>query len=103
MPSAFLLRPFNDLQDTPGFLLGKRPRLHDADAITDFAGVGLIVRFEPFRDTLHAAIQGMALAPLDRHHDRLLHLVADDQALAYLARRASLGFVMRRFFHRRSS
>src|SRR5687767_5756192 len=67
--------------------LGGRQRagLHDEDPVADAALVGLVVRLEARRLAQHLAVEGVLHAVLDGDDDRLVHLVADHEALADLA------------------
>src|SRR3954454_4044717 len=80
-----LLGLLEDLDDTPA--LGRRQRtgLHDQDPVADAAVVLLVVRLELRRTPQDLAVQRVLDPVLDRDHDRLVHLVADDEALTDLA------------------
>jgi hypothetical protein len=80
------LGTLQDLHDTPA--LGRRQRtgLHDQDAVADATVVLLVVGLQLGRAPQDLAVEGVLDTVLDRDHDGLVHLVADDQALTGLAR-----------------
>src|SRR3954453_14398829 len=80
-----LLGLLEDLHDAPALGGGQRPGLHDQDAVADAAVVLLVVGLELRRTPQPLAVQRVLDAVLDRDHDGLVHLVADDEALADLA------------------
>src|SRR5699024_4504427 len=65
--------------------------LHDQDAVADAALVLLVVGLEPQRLTHDLAVEGVLDAVLDGDDHRLVHLVADHEALADLAAASRLG------------
>src|SRR5689334_14453156 len=75
----------DDRDEAPTLGGGQRTGLHDLDPVADAALVVLVVRLQLDRATHDLAVQGVLHAVLDGHDDRLVHLVADDQALADLA------------------
>src|SRR3954453_13037706 len=80
-----LLGLLDDL-DQPPPLGGRRgPGLHDLDAVPDTGDVLLVVRLELAGPADDLAVQPVLHAVLDLDDDGLLHLVADDEALADLA------------------
>src|SRR5690625_1465159 len=82
---SLLLRLLEDLHDAPPLGGRQGPGLHQQDTVADAGDAVFIVCLEPARATDDLAVAGVPITVLDRHHDRLLHLVADDQALAGLA------------------
>src|SRR4051794_22445586 len=80
-----LLRLLEDLDDAPALGGRQRTGLHEEDAVTDAAAVGLVVRLQLRRPPHDLAVQRVLHAVLDGHDDGLVHLVADDQALTDLA------------------
>src|SRR5918996_3978877 len=70
-----------DLADPPALLLGQRARLLDDDAVAHLARVRLVVRLQLLGHADDALVLGVAIHPLDLDHPRLLHGVADDDAL----------------------
>src|SRR5690606_30682662 len=62
----------------PALALGEGPVLDDAHPVAHLAGVVRVVRHEA-RIAAHVLlVAGVAHEPLDPHHHRLVHLVADD-------------------------
>src|SRR5262245_54154769 len=90
------LRPLHEFDEAPALVLGQRPRLHEADRVAHLALVLLVVDLELRAATHVAAIRLVLHQPLDRHHHRLVHAVADHLAHAGLAAVANQG---RRFGH----
>src|SRR5690349_23953778 len=87
---VLLLRLLDDLHHAPALGRAERAGLHQEHAVTDATLVGLVVGLEPERTAQHLAVEGVLDAVLDGDDDRLVHLVADDQALTDLAGRALL-------------
>src|SRR6478736_5825984 len=87
---ACLLGALEDLHDAPTLGGGQRTGLHDQDPVADATVVLLVVRLELGRASQDLAVEGVLDAVLDGDHDGLVHLVADDEALAGLARPALL-------------
>src|SRR5207237_4692563 len=83
-------RLLDDLGDAPPLLLGQRSRLDDAYAIADATSGLCVVHLVPPRVPYHLLVQGMRLRVPHEDDHRLLHLVADHDALAHLAPRASV-------------
>src|SRR5438105_4259722 len=83
-------RLLDDLGDAPSLFLGKGPCLDDAHAIADAARGLPVVHLVPARVPHHLLVQGMRLRVPHEHDHCLLHLVADDDALAHLAAGAGL-------------
>src|SRR5919205_764520 len=82
---------FEDLDHAPPLVLRQRPGLHDAHAVPGLRRVVLAVRLHALGARDHLAVQRVREATLDRHHDRLLHLVAHHDPNARLARAALRG------------
>src|SRR6266702_7056633 len=78
------LGPFEDLHDAPPLGGRQRTSLHQQDPVAD-AALLLVVRLQLAGTAHHLAVQRMLHLVLDRHHDGLLHLVADHVALTDLA------------------
>src|SRR3954465_13954637 len=76
----------DDLDQPPPLVLRQGPRLDDAHGVADLRRVLLVVGLQPLRARHHLAIDGVRHATLDRHHHRLLHLVAHHETGARLAR-----------------
>src|SRR4051794_4628891 len=89
-----LLGLLEDLHDAPALGRRQRPRLHDQDPVTDAAVVLLVVGLELRRTPQHLAVERVLDPVLDRDDDGLVHLVADDQALADLAPGVPLGSLL---------
>src|ERR671915_1083543 len=81
-PSLGLLK---DLHDAPPLGRRQRPGLHQAHPVTDAALVALVVGLVFRRTSDDLAVQGVLHAVFDGDDDGLVHLVADDEALADLA------------------
>src|SRR3954466_659439 len=64
---------------------GGRPGLHDLHPVADARDVLLVVGLQLARAPDDLAVEAVLHAVLDLDDDGLLHLVADDQALAHLA------------------
>src|SRR5690348_12444904 len=88
MARSPLARAFDDLDHAPPLVLRQRPGLHDAHPIPRLRRVVLAVRFHALGARDHLAVQRVREATLDRHHHRLLHLVAHHDANPRLARAA---------------
>src|SRR6185437_8778032 len=88
-----LLRLLEDLDHAPALGRGQRPGLHQKDPVADTTGVLLVVRLQLAGTAHDLAVQRVLDAVLDRHHDGLVHLVADHQALTDLAAVAVFGAV----------
>src|SRR3954462_12121160 len=84
-PDYLLLGLLEDLHDAPALGRGQRAGLHQPDPVADSAGVVLVVRLVPRRTADDLAVQRVLDAVLDRDDHRLVHLVADHEALADLA------------------
>src|ERR1044072_1479962 len=84
-PDYLLLCLLEDLHDAPALGRGQRTGLHQPDPVTDSAGVVLVVRLVPRRTADDLAVQRVLDAGLDRDDHRLVHLVADHEALADFA------------------
>src|SRR5207245_7571087 len=83
-----LLGLLQDLSDAPTLGLGYRPRLGDKHAVSDAAGVLLVVGGVLVRPSQDLAVEVVARRVADGDHHRLVHLVAHDHADAGLAPRA---------------
>src|SRR4051812_28994675 len=79
-----LLRPLENFDYPPALGRRQRPGLHQQHAVADAAFL-LVMRLELARAPQHLAVEGVLDPVLHHDHDRLLHLVADDDALADLA------------------
>src|SRR5215211_6487759 len=79
-----LLSLFYDLDDAPPLRRRQRTGLHQEHPVADAAGVLLVVRLELVRAAHDLAVQAVLDAVLDLDHHRLVHLVADHEALADL-------------------
>jgi len=82
--SVSLLGLLEDLDEAPALGSAHRAGLHHAYPVTNGGTVLLIVCLEPAGLTQHLAIQTVLDPILDRNHNGLVHLVADDVALADL-------------------
>src|ERR1700710_525642 len=71
-----------DLDQPPALGGRQRTGLHQLHPVTDPGGVGLVVRFDLCGGAQHLAVQRMLLAVLQRHYDRLIHLVRNDVTLS---------------------
>src|SRR6476469_6929164 len=87
---APLLRLLEDLHDAPARARAQRPGLHEEHPVAYAAGVLLVVGLELVRTTQRLLVERVLDPVLDGHDDGLVHLVADDQALADLAEAAML-------------
>src|SRR4051812_1249946 len=84
-PLLVLLGLLDDL-DQPPPLGGRRgPGLHDLHSVADAGDPLLVMRLQLARTADDLAVQAVLHAVLDLDDDGLLHLVADDEALADLA------------------
>src|SRR5438477_3541723 len=90
---------FEDLHDAPALGGRQRTGLHEQHPVADAARVLLVVRLQLAGTAQHLAVQRVLDPVLDRHHDGLVHLVADDEALPDLAPPARLGFRSLLFAH----
>src|SRR6478735_6574874 len=79
-----------DLDDAPALRRGQRPGLHEEDAVADAGAVLLVVSLQLVRAANDLAVHRVLEAVLDGDDDGLVHLVADDEALAGLAEPALL-------------
>src|SRR5579884_559546 len=70
---------------TPALLLGDRTGLDDPHAVADAGHLGLVVHLELVRVAHDLLVQRVGLLLLHQDHHRLVHAVADDDALAGLA------------------
>src|SRR3954462_9434202 len=80
-----LLGLLDDLDQAPPLGGRRRPGLHDLHPVADARDVLLVVGLQLVGATDDLAVQAVLHAVLDLDHDRLLHLVADHQALTDLA------------------
>src|SRR6476620_4028542 len=80
-----LLGLLDDLDQPPPLGGGRGPGLHDLHAVADAGDVLLVVRLQLAGPADDLAVQPVLHAVLDLDDDGLLHLVADDEALADLA------------------
>src|SRR3954468_8607090 len=85
LPRA-LLGLLEDLDDAPALGGRQRPGLHDLDLVADDALVLLVVRLELAGATHDLAVETVLHAVLHEDHHGLVHLVADHEARADLAR-----------------
>src|SRR3954470_10785395 len=76
----------DDLDQPPPLVLRQRPRLDDAHGVADLRRVLLVVGLQPLRARHHLPIDRVRHATLDRHHHRLLHLVAHHESGTRLPR-----------------
>src|SRR5690349_164662 len=90
MCPVLLLRLLDDLHHAPALGRAERAGLHQEHTVADAALVGLVMGLEARRAAQHLAVERVLDAVLDGDDHGLVHLVADDQALADLARRALL-------------
>src|SRR5215213_7842596 len=81
----WLLGLLDDRDEPPPLGGRRRPGLHDLHAVTDARDVLLVVGLQLARTADDLAVEAVLHAVLDLDDDGLLHLVADDQALAHLA------------------
>src|SRR6185437_12859951 len=77
-PPLVLRGRMQDLADDPTLLFTQRARLFDPHAVTGFAGILLIVRLELVRAPHRLLVDAMPHREVDRHDNRLVHLVRDD-------------------------
>src|SRR5215210_920961 len=80
-----LLGLLQDLDQPPPLGGRQRPGLHDLHPVADARDPLLVVRLELARAPDDLAVQAVLHAVLDLDDDRLVHLVADDEALSDLA------------------
>src|SRR3954470_7679290 len=80
-----LLRLLDHLDQPPALARRQRPGLHDLHAVADARDIVLVVGLQLARAAEDLAVEAVLHAVLDLDDDGLLHLVADDQALADLA------------------
>src|SRR6266496_1931942 len=85
LPVCRLLRLLEDLHDPPALCRRQWPGLHQQHPVADAARVLLVVRLQLAGVPQDLAVERMLDPVLDGHHHRLVHLVADDQALPDLA------------------
>src|SRR6478609_9182351 len=85
------LRLLEDLDDAPALRRGQRPGLHEEDAVADAGAVLLVVSLQLVRAANDLAVHRVLEAVLDGDDDGLVHLVADDEALAGLAEPTRFG------------
>src|SRR5690606_2392109 len=71
---------FQDLHQPPSLALRQRAGLHDFHDVADFRFVVFVVRHVFLRAADRFAVQLVPSERFHRHHDRFLHLVADDPA-----------------------
>src|SRR5688572_12392900 len=94
-----LPRALDDLDEPPALVLGQRTRFSDAHEVPRLRRVLLVVRFQLGRVRDHLPVDGMRHAPLDRHDNGLLHLVAHDTAQARFAHAALRRFCFGHISH----
>src|SRR5215217_3173495 len=75
-----LLRLLDHPGDHPALAAAHRPRFDDGDAVADLDVAVLVVREKLRGAALCLAVELVPRLPLDGDGDRLLHLVADDNA-----------------------
>src|SRR5918995_1366534 len=75
---------FEDLDDAPPLRRREWTGLHQEHAVAGDGGVLLVVGLELVGPADDLAVQRVLEAVLDGHDDRLVHLVADDEALSDL-------------------
>src|SRR5487761_1459867 len=80
-----LLGLLQDFRYPPPLGRGQRPGLHQQHPVADAAGVVGVVRGVLLRPPDDLAVLGVLDPVLGEHHDGLVHLVADHEALAALA------------------
>src|SRR5580765_2001246 len=68
-------------QDRPALALGDRPALLNAHGLADLVDIGLVMRRILLRAPHELLVDRVHDAALDLDDDRLVHLVADDDAL----------------------
>src|SRR3954447_15127210 len=76
-----LLGLFEHGDQAPALGGAERAGLHDAHAVAHAGLVALVVGLQPDGLAQHLAVQAVLHPVLDRDDDRLVHLVADDEAL----------------------
>src|SRR5688572_33319283 len=86
--AQLLTSAVDDLDHAPPLVLRQRARLHDAHRVAGLRVVLLVVRFHLRGARYHLAVAGVREAPLEANHDGLLHLVANYDTQAHLARTA---------------
>src|SRR4029079_3641435 len=95
---VLLLRLLDDLHHAPALGRAERAGLHQENTATDAPLLVLVVGVEAGRAAQHLAVERVLDAVLDGDDHGLVHLVADDQALTDLARRALLNSVLAHAF-----
>src|SRR5262249_3890878 len=85
-----LLSLLKDLHDPPALRRGQRPGLHQQHPVADAARVLLVVRLQLAGVPHDLAVQRMLDPVLNLDDHSLVHLVADDEALADLTPSALL-------------
>src|SRR3954453_18539942 len=93
-----LPRGADDAGEGPALPAAHRPRFRDRDGVADLRGILLVVHHELRGAPLGFAVQPVPHLPLDRHHDALLHLVADDHSdffrfLSHIVTRGGTGWM----------
>src|SRR6185369_3400482 len=83
--SRLLLGLLQHTDDAPALGGRQRPGLHQEHPVADAARAFLVVRLDLLGPADRLAVERVLDPVLDGDDDRLLHLVADDQALADLA------------------
>src|SRR5689334_2680025 len=83
--TRFLLGLLEHLDQPPALGGRQRAGLHDLHAVADARGVLLVVGLQLARAPDDLAVEAVLHAVLDLDDDRLLHLVADHEALPDLA------------------
>src|SRR5439155_14747166 len=74
----------DDLGETPALRLRQRPRLDDANDVTDVRAVLLVVRMELDRPADHLLVLLVLPDRVDLDDDRLVHRVGHDDATTLL-------------------
>src|SRR5690242_13910250 len=97
--NARLTSALDDLDDPPPLVLRQRPRLGDTHGIAGLRRILFVVRFHALRARHHLPIHRVRHATLDRHHHRLLHLVAHDETGPRLPRAALRGLLFGHISH----
>src|SRR4029077_18425142 len=79
------LRNLDDLREAPALRLRERPRLDDANDVTDVRAVLLVVCVELDRAPDHLLVLRVRPDRVDLDDDRLVHRIGHDNAAALLA------------------
>src|SRR5436305_8332728 len=96
--ATLLLRPLQNLADSPALGLRQRTGRDDLDHVADLATVVLVVSVELGRPLHVPVIEPVGGRVLDRHDDGLVHLLGDHPADLHLPPAARRGSLLGRLF-----